>query len=82
MNAKQVSRVMSTTEEIARKIGKTLRRSGQEDRQEFAEGRQEDRQDFFEDEIDEDWDNCCDGDDDDGEFIAGAIVGGVVVLAD
>lgn len=53
----------------------------QEDRQEFAEERQEDRQDFVEDEIDDDWDNCCDWDDDDGEFIAGAIVGGVVVGA-
>ena len=51
----------------------------QEDRQEFTEDRQEDRQDFAEDN-DDHWDNHHDDwDDDDGEFLAGAIVGATVV---
>jgi hypothetical protein len=45
--------------------------SSREDRQQAAKDRQEDRQDFVADELD----------DDDGEFLAGAIVGGVIVGA-
>jgi hypothetical protein len=50
-----------------------------EDRQDFAKDRQKDRQDFVEDEID-DWDRCC-YDNDGGEFLAGAIVGGAIGAA-
>jgi hypothetical protein len=51
----------------------------QEDREDFAEDRQEDREDLI-DEHDDDWDDRHDDwDDDDGELLAGAIVGATVV---
>jgi hypothetical protein len=56
-----------------------FRQDRQEDRQDFAEDRQDDRQDFIEDEVD-DWDRCC-FDDNGGEFIAGALVGGAIGAA-
>lgn len=50
-----------------------------EDKQDYIEDRQEDRQDFVDDH-DDHWDNHHnDWDDDDGEFLAGAIVGATVV---
>jgi hypothetical protein len=50
-----------------------------EDKQDSSEDRQEERQDFVEDN-DDHWDNHRDDwDDDDGEFLAGAIVGATVV---
>jgi hypothetical protein len=50
-----------------------------EDKEDFVEDRQEDRQDYVEDN-DDHWDNRHDDwDDDDGEFLAGAIVGATVV---
>jgi len=50
--------------------------SSREDRQAAAKDRQDDRQDFVEDERDDYYDRW---DDNDGEFLAGAIVGGAVV---
>ncbi len=51
----------------------------QQDREDYAEDRQEDREDFI-DEHEDDWDDRHDDwDDDDGELLAGAIVGATVV---
>ncbi len=50
-----------------------------EDRQDAMKDRQEDRQDFIEDELDDDWDGRWD--DNDGKFLAGAIVGGAIGAA-
>ena len=63
-------------EDIQQEIG-----DRQENRQEFAKDKQEDRQDFVEDVHDDhhDWDDHWDGDD--GEFVAGMVVGGVMVGA-
>ncbi len=64
-------------EDIQQEIGKR-----QEDRQNFAKDRQEDRQEFAEDMHHDHWDDHHDHwDDDDGEFAAGAIVGGMVGVA-
>lgn len=50
-----------------------------EDKQEFVEDRQDDRQDFIEDN-DDHWDHHHDDwDDNDGELLAGAIVGATIV---
>ena len=63
-------------EDIQQEVG-----NRQENRQEFAKERQEDRQDFAEDVHDDhhDWDDHWD--DNDGEFVAGMVVGGVMVGA-
>lgn len=53
------------------------RRDRMEDRQDFRKDRMEDRQDFTDDNAD-DWDRW---DDNDGKFLAGAVVGGAVVAA-
>jgi hypothetical protein len=55
------------------------REGNREDRQEAIRDRQDNRQDFIEDGLDDDWDGRWD--DNDGEFLAGAIVGGAIVAA-
>lgn len=51
-----------------------------EDWQDYGEDRQEDRQDFIDDQHDDHWDRHH-NDWDDGDFVAGVVVGGVMVGA-
>jgi hypothetical protein len=56
------------------------RRDGnREDKQSAIKDRQEDRQDFIDDEHDDNWDRHHYDGDGDGDFLAGAIVGGAIV---